>query len=531
MRRWREFIIHPVLFSIYPVVFLFSRNVPEIKPSELVMPLLISVAICAVVWGVSSLFLKSISKGALVASLSMIMLLLFAQAYDLLGLLPWLKPSNKVKMLMGWTLLYILGLFLLWRIRRKISLINRFGNIVSIILLVIACIPIIAYYSKPESKFHSEVGGEDLVWINKWRDSGNKTPDIYYIILDGYGRADQIERVYQFKNDAFLESLKSRGFFIANRSTSNYPFTHESIASSLNMKYVHENTDAKKRKGMELLLDRNRVGQLFRSLGYKYILVPSGYYITDKSQMADWNVDLGVEIQSRFASLIMEGSAIWFIAKWIDTNWYHLRTKEVEKMAFRRRSSMVAWQEHINKAIEAIGKIAEIREPTFTFAHIVCPHPPYVFKRDGSLNGGAKIIDLGEVGDFNYWMSKEEFVDQLFYLNSILEKLISSILKNSSEPPIIILHGDHGSAFHVGPKWGAPENPSEELLKERMAIFFAFYGPQEIKSKLYDSITPVNLFRIVFDEYFGATYPLLPNKNFWGYIGRPMIEVTEIVAK
>jgi hypothetical protein len=527
--RFRNFIIHPIAFSAYPVLFLFSKNISEVDLSEVLVPLCVTIGICGLVWIAASLILKSKSKGALVASLSMIMLLLFGHAHALLGHLFGWDVLSRRHMFVGWCFLYLGGLFLIFRRKREISSVHRFANTISIILLLIVSIQITACYLKPEEQSPPGIEASDLSWIQKWRDSGKRLPHVYYIILDGYGRSDEIERNYQFKNDSFLETLKSRGFFVPDRSTSNYPFTHESIASSLNMEYIDENWDSQNRRRLGTLVDRNKVAQLFRLLGYKYIFIPSGYYITDESHLADITIDLGTGAQGQLESLLIESSAIWFVAKWLDVDLYHLRIREVEKMAFKRESSMVNWQRHINESVGAIGKVAERREPTFTFAHIICPHPPFVFKRDGSLNSNSKMDDLGNSDNKNYWTSKEEYIDQLVYLNSIVSRMIVKILESSPEPPIIILHGDHGTASLVGRKWEVPEKPSVPLAEERMAIFFACYMPIEIKSKVSDSITPVNLFRIVFNESFGANYSLLPNRNFWAWVGGPRLEVTEIV--
>jgi hypothetical protein len=37
------------------------------------------------------------------------------------------------------------------------------------------------------------------------------------------------------------------------------------------------------------------------------------------------------------------------------------------------------------------------------------------------------------------------------------------------------------------------------------------------QSKLYNSITPVNSFRIILDTYFGSDYPLLKDVSYYAY--------------
>jgi hypothetical protein len=47
-------------------------------------------------------------------------------------------------------------------------------------------------------------------------------PDIYYVILDGYARADILDELYGYDNSRFLDYLERHGFFVAETSHSNY---------------------------------------------------------------------------------------------------------------------------------------------------------------------------------------------------------------------------------------------------------------------------------------------------------------------
>ena|SRR5258708_7783110 len=71
--------------------------------------------------------------------------------------------------------------------------------------------------------------------------------------------------------------------------------------------------------------------------------------------------------------------------------------------------------------------------------------------------------------------------------------------------PVIILMGDHGPPANLG---------SPEL---RMQNLDAYLVDSNAKSKLYNSITPVNSFRIILDEYFGSDYPLLDDVSYYAY--------------
>jgi hypothetical protein len=52
-------------------------------------------------------------------------------------------------------------------------------------------------------------------------------------------------------------------------------------------------------------------------------------------------------------------------------------------------------------------------------------------------------------------------------------------------------------------------------LRERFSIFAAYYLPDAGKDIIPDDITPVNLFRIIFNQYFGADFMVLPNLYYY----------------
>jgi len=74
------------------------------------------------------------------------------------------------------------------------------------------------------------------------------------------------------------------------------------------------------------------------------------------------------------------------------------------------------------------------------------------------------------------------------------------------------------------------------MIKERFSILNAYYLPNGGHDLLYDSITPVNTFRVIFNHYFGKDYGLLKDRSFYRniYFNRdnsPYVEVTESAYK
>ncbi len=113
--------------------------------------------------------------------------------------------------------------------------------------------------------------------------------------------------------------------------------------------------------------------------------------------------------------------------------------------------------------------------------------------------------------DPDYPGTQQEYIngyrDQVEYVDKAMEKVITDILSHSTPAPIIIIQGDHGPGAYLD--WNSVEKTN---LDERMSILNAYYFPGGHSGSLYASITPVNSFRVLFNEYFGMDYPLLADR-------------------
>ena len=108
---------------------------------------------------------------------------------------------------------------------------------------------------------------------------------------------------------------------------------------------------------------------------------------------------------------------------------------------------------------------------------------------------------------------------------------IDKILLESDSPPIIVLQGDHGTNTLLKKYSDNWDNQNDESITERMSIFNAYYLPVQNTELIYDSITPVNSFRLILNAYFNADYELLDDKNYFSDYTHPynFTDVTEIL--
>lgn len=147
--------------------------------------------------------------------------------------------------------------------------------------------------------------------------------------------------------------------------------------------------------------------------------------------------------------------------------------------------------------LETLPKVSKtIQSPKFVYFHIVFPHPPYVMDADGKFLNEEPDDELAA------------YADHIVYLNSRLIEIIDTILEQSNPEPIIIVQSDHGAAI---------DYKSLNIDKaNRLGILNALFLPGIDVTKLYSTISPVNTFRLIFDQFFNGHFGFLPDKSILG---------------
>ena len=134
-------------------------------------------------------------------------------------------------------------------------------------------------------------------------------------------------------------------------------------------------------------------------------------------------------------------------------------------------------------------------------------------------------LPLDSNTDNSYY--KRGYIEQLQFVNKKLIHLINKIIADSKVPPIIILQGDHGSCSELRNNHGYENND----FKERFSIINAYYFPDQDYSMLYDTISPINSFKVVMNKYFDGNYTLEPDRAYysdWDYPYR-LVDVTDSI--
>ena len=170
-----------------------------------------------------------------------------------------------------------------------------------------------------------------------------------------------MRELFDFDNSAFLDRLEHKGFFVARDSHSNYCQTPLSLSSSLNLEYLDDLVKGLATNQAELheLIDRNNLAATLHPLGYQFITFSTGF---DPTDLADADRYLSPYGQfTEFQRLLIDRTLLWAFLPGLDGR--DLFTQARDRMLF---------------LLDHLPQIAVDPRPTFTFAHILCPHPPFV---------------------------------------------------------------------------------------------------------------------------------------------------------
>lgn len=497
--------IHPFLFAIYPTLFLYAYNINHFKEYVLITPLIISLVSAGIIFLISALIIRKLEISAIISSLLIFVFFSYSRIKEPFRNIQFnlgnvFISSDKIFFV---SILLFLGfiIFLILHHKHHLKNINKALSVFSLVLIVMAAYNTVSSEIKIGRILFSSLGGE----TNQLQGSiSAQTPDIYYFILDRYA-GDRTLRDYGFDNSVLINFLKSKGFYIALDSTSNYPKTFLSLGSTLNMEYLDfltQKTNGGATSDESIvtpLVQNNKVMQFLKSKGYFYIHVGSGWDPTRSNPYADRNFVMNGG-RYPFADEFTNGFLQTTMAASILKKLYPDTTAVSQDPKNNEFRSRILYE------FSVFDQIPEMDGPKFVFAHILVPHDPYVLGKDCEPLAESTIRSRALM---------ENYLNQMQCANKKIEYVIEKILSNSKLKPIIIIQGDEGPMPIKNPipfntAWG---KASDASIKEKFPILNAYLLPNIKTNPFYPSITPVNSFRVLFNTYFNTNLPLLPDKN------------------
>jgi hypothetical protein len=514
----RVLIFHPLLFAVFLVVGVYSQNASQVPIDWLFRPLFALILIAIIVF----LFFWKIFKDPEYSGYATTVFLFWLFTGHVYRLLLdaspfWRTPVGGIGAIFLFSIpLGLLASRLVWKRLTNPRAITTFLNVVSVFLIIMPVWVTISTLHKANSQIRTLRERQPQVEV-PLADSAQPTPDIYLIIVDGYGRADLLGDLYGFDNSPFLSFLTEKGFYVTDRATSNYPQTELSLSSSLNLNYLDEYVDGfgntSDRGPLRELLQHTTMRRLLEDQGYQFVALPSATLFA-QIRDADIYFSLTSSNVNEFEGLLLS-STVAGVA--VDAFGVDLPVQSYE---LHRR--------YILYALDKLMGVPELPGPKFVFAHILSPHPPFIFGREGEFIIPERPYSTWDASLFPGTQAEyqEGYIDQMIFLNRQLVEVITGILEKSSTPPIIILQGDHGPGLYYN-----TIELDTTCLYERYSILSAYYFPDGDYQSLYPSITPVNTFRVILNQYFGGDMELLEDRNYFAGWLAPYLftDVTEQV--
>jgi hypothetical protein len=487
MRWLKEYPWYTLLIAMYSPMALIAYNVGQVQFSAVLRSMLVILLAVFVLTSLVYLLVRNPHKAGVIVTLVLVLFFSYGHIYDLIA------KADVGGMLIGrhrylvifYGLILFVGVF--WIVKSKSSF-AQWTSVLTTISLVALVFPVyqLIAYQVQTRPYEPVVSAAPTVKTTA--PSNENLPDVYYIILDTYGRSDWLKQYAGFDNSFFIEGLEKQGFYVAKCSQSNYAQTALSLSSSLNYNYLNkiglDLAAAKREDVIAPFIKHNAVVDHMRQMGYKIVAFKTGYdfstiddadilYPAPESGISDFELTL---LRSTVLVLLDDAGML----------------QAIYPTAAQNRRDMVLQQ------FKTLKNMPSVPGPKFIFAHLLVPHWPFIFGPNGESLIATDFIETARgVTDKDYF---DGYRGQAIFTSKQMLDVVSEILRKSDPAPIIIIQGDHG-----------PNHAGQEA---RMGILNAYYFPEGKTSNLYPTITPVNSFPVVFNTFFSADFKLLPDISY-----------------
>ncbi|MFA7685464.1 MAG: hypothetical protein WCX95_01540 [Candidatus Gracilibacteria bacterium] len=469
--------IYPLLLALYPIIFLYAHNLSEVTFNDIFPYIALSFLFFLIVFILFKSVIKNIERTGFITAVFFLIFFSYGFVFDFISSFFFVR---QFVLLPIWGCLF-LGIFYWIFKSSKKEIFAKIGKILTVvfsILIFINLIQILPYefsrYSKDDSQNRVTYSERSKTSTDpeKYCDK-NKCYDIYYIILDEYAGFDSIKSIFGYDNSNFLKFLNDRNFIFAKNSKAKSPDTFENISSNLNMENLKP---ADKIEAYKYIGD-NKVSAYLKGKGYTTVVFNNSYLPDNMTANADYNLMANKSNQVNSVLLVLINKTMLrplvpYIKKWSETE--------------NRRLFI----------LRELKDLDYIKSPKFVYVHLVCPHPPFQFDKDGNL------VDTQNA--YN-WTDKKYYLGQYIFITKEIQKVIDVLQKKDA---IIIVQSDHGVRQNHFDETGEMQHYSYIPEKAFENILSAFYLP-EFKDSIPDNLKSFNTFKIILNYYFGENLEIL----------------------
>lgn len=437
--------------------------------------------------------IRRVRAAGILAAIILLPYLFWAPFHDFMKSLPLPSRLSSYTVLLSVYFLAIAGSFFFLRIKKPE--LTRFTFFLNLLFIIFIGLEIISTGYKAVSGEPGRLNiGKNTSHTDLFSLATRPAiaPDIFFVVFDEYASSRSLATYLHFDNSALDSVLTQHGFFIAHNARSNYNSTPHSLASALNLDYLKADlegafSDPKHMLQAQYAYKKSILPTLLHRLGYQVVnlgLMDLDDYPSVGPSFFDRDMDVIFTNETL-------GSRIYWQIWWNFTNrwsWLKKSPAQIEKW---RQGAIQRNKNNLD------GLLTELKnqdiQPKFVITHVMLPHQPFYLDRNGQTRNT----------DNDYNLSNDSlYLEQVRYANTWITKIAEAADQSFERPRVIIVAGDHGKRDN--------ELPIAARIRDKQFMnLSAYYFSDGRDSLLYPSITSVNTFRVVLNNYFNAGLPLL----------------------
>lgn len=482
--------LYPILVGMFPILSFYLNNFYQVGFLWTMRSMCTALLVALILYGVALLIFKQSPAARVMSSLVSLIVMTYGLIYDYLFTHEVFGINLARARYLLTILIVLLAVVLYFTSKKKTSVvIDKFIGWFALALIAIFAINLVVLNIKSQTAAVQSEPASQLAFV----DEITEKPNIYHIIMDGYTSSDVLLSDFGFDNSEFENKLKTLGFYIPDKTCSNYDKTQSSLGSELNMNWVNDIVESEPPDLDQLRLINKMVNSQVRSTleGYEYTTIA----FENEFRWSLWNnADIYLSPKdvnyfkgslNEFESMFLKNTIFKLVMNYDDEIMEKL-FGDFGQVNFNKYTE----QTYI---LDTLQKIDQYESPKYVFAHTTLTHVPYVFDENGfSLGSQYQGCNQCDVNDPKI---REGYIISIQYADKKILSIVKTLIKKDPNS-IIILQGDHGY-------------PGDHRNK----IFFAVYDPRNSINEM-DVMTPINLFRLIFNNWYGSDYPLLENQLY-----------------
>ncbi len=516
----RSIILHPFLLAAYPVLFLFAQNRDEgVFLGEVWAPLGLAVGSATVVFILGWVMLRNARAVALVVSAWTLLFFSYGRVAEALSdiTIAGVSLGEDRPLLWIWAALGIGVVIAAYKLRTQLSGVTTALNVIAVVLVGFNVVTVAM--AQPMEVEAGRSATDVAERPSRSLSPRKHLPDIYYIVPDYYG-APLFHREWFGVDSQWLNRyLKRKGFYVAWKTMANYQNTRWSLASSLNMEYLDSLFGGT--PTIEQILEKLQnyeVARYLKSLGYRHVHLGSWYRGTDFAPSAD--INLSYEGFSEFSSTLYQTTVLPPIFRT-----FGIAEEELDPRRAKWKRALAEF--------DLVARARHIPGPKFVFAHILFPHVQGPKPGEHTVDRNGNFVTREQEKSRSY---QRLYGDQVVFAAKRLKQLIDTLLADPDYRPVIVLQTDEGpyanEKLEDSPVLFDYKTAPKDHLRGKYMILNAYYFPGVPHNRLYPSITPVNSFRLLFNLYFNAKFPLLSDRHFARRPeGTRIVDITKLIRR